>query len=101
MEGVKIYEEREGAIDLLLVEAVMSRINGHELADMLQSKDPTLRVIFLADSDYVRLVSRVAAQKGLTFVPRRFTMSILATKVREILDAPAPPRVMAAGGIGM
>lgn len=101
MEALKIYDEHGGAVDLLLVEALMNRVNGHELADMLHVKDPGLRVIFLADPDYVRLVSRIAAQKGLKFVPRRFTMGVLATKVREVLDAPPPAsRILATGGLG-
>ncbi len=102
MEAVKIYDEHEGVVDLLLAEALMSRVNGHELADMLHKKNPALKLLFLADPDYVRLVSRVAAQRGLSFLSRPFTMGILAAKIREVLDAPAPGvRIMAAGGFPM
>jgi two-component system, cell cycle sensor histidine kinase and response regulator CckA len=100
MEALKIYDEHDGAVDLLFAEALMSRVNGHDLAEMLQRKSPALRVLFLADSEYVRLAGRVAAQKGLSFVPRPFTMGILAAKVREVLDAPgAGLRFLAAGGM--
>jgi two-component system cell cycle sensor histidine kinase/response regulator CckA len=101
MEAVKIYDESEDSIDLLLVEALMSRINGHELADMLHQKNPFLRVLFLADSDYLRLIARVAERKGLHTLCRPFTMKMLAENVRQVLDAPAPnDRTAAAGGFG-
>ncbi len=102
LEALKLYDEQEGAVDLLLAEALMSRVNGHELADMLRGKDPSLRLLFLADVDYVRVAGRVAAQKGLSFVPRPFTMAVLARKIREALDAPSPGlRTFAAGGMAM
>jgi two-component system cell cycle sensor histidine kinase/response regulator CckA len=102
MEALKIYDEHEGGVDLLLAETLMSRVNGHELADLLRQKDPMLKVLFLADSDYVRIAGRVASQKGFSFIPRPFTMAVLAGKTREALDAPAPGlRIMTAGGYTM
>jgi CheY-like chemotaxis protein len=100
-EALKIYDEHDGSVDLLLAETLMSRINGHELADRLRQKDPEIRVLFLADSDYIRLASRIAAQKGFSFIPRPFTMGVLAGKTREVLDAPVGLRIMAAGGYMM
>src|SRR5512142_1813275 len=59
LEACKIYEEHGPSVDLLLTEAPMSKINGHELAQMLSARDPSLRVLFLSDSDYVQLARRV------------------------------------------
>src|SRR5690242_3256818 len=87
LEAVKLYDQHSAAIDLLFTEAVMSKINGHELAQMLATRDPRLRVLYLSDSDYGRLTRRVAAQKGLTFLQRPFTMRLLANRVRQVLDA--------------
>ena len=100
-EALKIYDEHDGAVDLLFAEALMSRVNGHDLAGILQKKSPALRVLFLADWDYVRLASRVAAQQGLTFLPRPFTMGILAATVRQVLDAPARGLSVMAAGLAM
>lgn len=93
-EAVRIFDEGSTPIHLLLTEALMSRVNGHELAQMLEGRSPGLRSLFLADSEYERMTRRVAALKGVLFVVRPFTMSILAMKVREVLDAPA--RMLAA-----
>jgi DNA-binding NtrC family response regulator len=98
LEAVKLYDQHEAPIDLLFTEAVMSKINGHELALMLAARDPRLRVLFLSDADYSRLTRRVASQKGLTFLQRPFTMRLLANKVRQVLDT---PQARAVGAVGV
>jgi two-component system, cell cycle sensor histidine kinase and response regulator CckA len=98
MEALKIYDERGGGVDLLLAEALMPRVNGHELAQMIEARDTVMRVLFLADAGYERLTRRTASRKGLVFLTHPFTMSLLAAKVREALDRPARRiEAMAAG----
>ena len=97
LDALKVYDEHHGAVDLLLTEAAMPRVNGHELAELLTRQNPALRVLYLADAHYERLTRRIAANKGLAFLQRPFTMGMLAGKVRQVLDTPAAPRVMSAG----
>jgi two-component system cell cycle sensor histidine kinase/response regulator CckA len=97
MEAMKLYDEHGPGIDLLFTEALMSRVNGHDLAQMLQGRDPELRVLYLADADYEKMIRRLAAQKGISFLPRPFTMGMLAAKVRQVLDAPVSVAVMTVG----
>jgi DNA-binding NtrC family response regulator len=98
MEALKIHDERGGGVDLLLAELRMPRVNGQELAQVLEARDGALRVLFMADTDYARLARRIAAQKHLVFLPRPFTMHVLAEGVRDALDRPVRrSKVMAAG----
>jgi two-component system cell cycle sensor histidine kinase/response regulator CckA len=98
MEALKIHDERGGGVDLLVAELRMPRVGGQELAEVLEARDATLRVLFMADADYARLARRIAALKNLPLLPRPFTMRVLADGVREALDRPARrPKAMAAG----
>jgi two-component system cell cycle sensor histidine kinase/response regulator CckA len=98
MEALKIHDERGGGVDLLLAELRMPRVGGQELAEVLEARAVTLRVLFMADADYARLARRMAALKNLPLLPRPFTMRVLADCVRDALDRPARrPKVMAAG----
>jgi two-component system cell cycle sensor histidine kinase/response regulator CckA len=99
MEALKIHDERGGGVDLLLAELRMPRVSGQELAEVLGARAATLRVLYMADVDYARLARRVATQKHLSFLPRPFTMRVLADHVRSALDQPARPKVMAAGNL--
>jgi len=85
-EAQLLYDECAGAVDLLLTEALMTRTNGHALADSLRERAPALPVLFLSDASYERMTRRVAAQKRLPFLIRPFTPAQLAGKVREALD---------------
>jgi CheY-like chemotaxis protein len=99
-DAIAAYEEQCGSVDLLLTEAVMTRTNGHDLAELLRQHNPALRVLYLADAQYERLTRRVALEKKLLFLVRPFTMSQFAPKVREALDAPGL-RVAMAGSSGI
>jgi len=88
MDAAKVYSAERGSIDMLFVETLMSKVNGHELAQMLTRENPQLRVLFLSDDGYERLTRNVAQKRGLHFLRRPFTMRILASKVREVLDIP-------------
>jgi two-component system cell cycle sensor histidine kinase/response regulator CckA len=88
MDALKIFAAENSAIDLLFTETLMSKVNGHELAQMLTRELPDLRVLFLSDAGYERLTRTVAQQRGLHFLRRPFTMRVLARKVREALDVP-------------
>jgi DNA-binding NtrC family response regulator len=88
LDAVKIHQEECNSIDMLFVETLMSKVNGHELAQMLTRENPQLRVLFLSDAGYERLTRNVAQKRGLHFLRRPFTMRILGGKVREVLDIP-------------
>ena len=89
VDAVKIYAEQPERVHLLFTETLMSKVNGHELAQMLTRENPDLRVLYLADAGYERLTRKVAQQRALCFLRRPFTMRMLASKVREVLDVPA------------
>jgi len=86
-EACKIYADCASSIDLLLTEAPMHNINGHELARLLSAGDPALRVLFLSDVGYEKLARGAPAGAGARFVRRPFTLRSLGGKVRQALDA--------------
>jgi two-component system, cell cycle sensor histidine kinase and response regulator CckA len=47
IEAVRVWEQNEGHVDLLLTDLVMPEgVNGRDLAAQLQARDPSLKVIF-------------------------------------------------------
>jgi two-component system, cell cycle sensor histidine kinase and response regulator CckA len=73
-----------GRVDLLVTDAVMPRLGGAALAERLRKKRPSLRVLFI--SGYSTEGARLEAGKGISFLQKPFTPSLLAIKVRELLD---------------
>lgn len=90
VEAFKLHGASDSAFDLLLASAVMPRVNGHDLADLLRARWPELRVLLLADAEYERAARRNAARRDIGFLCRPFTMAVLAARVRECLDKGKP-----------
>jgi CheY-like chemotaxis protein len=84
--GLALAEKTSQHIDLLVTDVVMPGITGEELAGQLRRTRPDLRVLFISgyaeDSDAIER----ALREGDAFLPKPFTVSSLATHVREVLD---------------
>lgn len=82
-EALKVYRERNGAIDLVILDMIMPRLSGRETFLQLKQIDPNIRVIMssgfttesLSDADGVRC-----------FVHKPYRASDLVSAVRATLD---------------
>jgi PAS domain S-box-containing protein len=84
----KIFEDRAGEIDLLLVDVVMPEMNGPALAQRLVAARPELRVLFMSGYAHVASMPLDANNPNIDFLSKPFQASLLADKVREILSRP-------------
>ena len=88
-QALEVCRSRDGRVDLLLTDLIMPGMSGRELADCIVATWPRVRALFMSGyTDDVIFHQRVL-EAGVAFVPKPFTPSILARKVREVLDAPA------------
>ena len=90
-EAIAQFDQRAQDVRLLLFEA---KGRGWELAEELKQTQPHARVLFMCD-DSTRGAQYVVEQ-GLPFLKKPFTMAEIASKVRDILDAPRE-KTMTAG----
>jgi two-component system cell cycle sensor histidine kinase/response regulator CckA len=97
VEALRIIESHTGAISLMLTDVVMPMMNGTKLANLVTSRRPEMKVLFVSGHGENEL-----ARKGLTEFDKRFlekpcTFELLSAKIREALEEPAPPVRAAAG----
>jgi PAS domain S-box-containing protein len=86
VEAVKIFEEHNGNIDLLLTDMVMPEgMSGRELAQELKSRKPELKVIYTSgySSD---VMGEDAELRDVKFLQKPYPPPRLAQVVRECLD---------------
>jgi len=87
LDAERVCREHQGGIDLLLTDVVMRETSGPDLAHRLKQLRPRARVLFMSGYTDAAIVHQ-GIRDGIAFLPKPFTPSSLAGKVREVLDQP-------------
>jgi two-component system cell cycle sensor histidine kinase/response regulator CckA len=87
-EALKICEEHEGEIHLLLTDVVMHAISGPELAVLVRRTHPETRILFMSGYSDRSLEELGAPGVDAVFLQKPFTIESLRAKVREALHRP-------------
>ena len=70
------------------IEVVMPQMGGRQLAERVASLRPETRVLYMSGYTDDAIVRHGELKPGTPFIQKPFTASGLATKVREVLEAP-------------
>ncbi len=87
-EALKICEQHQDPIHLLLTDLVMPGMNGRELAKRLSSWRPELKVLFMSGYAEDVFLNQGKFGQALSYIQKPFQVNALTRKVRELLDAP-------------
>lgn len=88
IEALKIAENLDHGIDLLMTDVVMPQIGGRELAEKLSERFPKMHVLFTSGYTDSAAIRHGILNEGTNFLPKPFTFNELADIVRELLDRP-------------
>ena len=86
-EAVRMCQEHEGPISLLLSDVVMPKVSGPELARRLVGLRPDLIVLYMSGYTADAIVQHGVLEPGTAFIEKPFTPAGLTGKVRDVLDA--------------
>jgi len=85
-EAMKLVDEYEGAIDLLLSDVVLPQMDGPSLFKRLALVRPDLKVLYVSGYAGNSIVHHGVLDPGVHFLPKPFTLDGIAKKVREALE---------------
>lgn len=85
-EALRVNEEHEGPIHLMLTDVVMPGMGGRELAERILPLHRGIRVIYMSGYTGNAIARHGFLEPGLEFIKKPFTPEGLAKKVREVLD---------------
>jgi two-component system cell cycle sensor histidine kinase/response regulator CckA len=88
-EALRVLEQEEGHVDLVITDVVMPGVSGGDLGLRLAERYPALPVLYtsgFADDDVIR---RGLLDATRPFLQKPFNPAELGRKVREVLDSPA------------
>ena len=85
-EAIEIFGRNKGIV-LAVLDAVMPRKGGKEAFEEMHRQDPRLKVIFMSGYSADGIHDSFVLTPGTPFLQKPFGPTILARKVREVLDS--------------
>jgi PAS domain S-box-containing protein len=93
--AVALARDHRGRIDLLLTDIVMPSMLGTDLAELLRSEQPELRVLFMSGHAQPLSGAGTAVPAGAPLLQKPFLESELLDKLAEVLAGPVAAQVSA------
>jgi signal transduction histidine kinase len=87
-DALKISEAEGENIHLLLTDVMMANMGGEELATKLRTCHPEMKVLFMSGYSEEGYPKGWESREGVQFLHKPFSPSVLAQKVRTVLDSP-------------
>gem|GEM_PF-1134715 len=91
-EALGICADREIRIDVLLTDLVLPHTDGTAVARQATAHRPDLKVLFMSGYTEHAVLRRQTFDHNTPFLQKPFTQSMLAAKVREILESETRPQ---------
>jgi PAS domain S-box-containing protein len=85
-EAILVAAQHPGSIHLLITDLVMPRMSGRHLATLLAQTRPNLAILFMSGYTDEMGMEEDAANPTIGFIQKPFNPTILAQRVRALLD---------------
>jgi PAS domain S-box-containing protein len=85
-EAIRMSQEESGPIHVLITDVVMPQMNGRQLAERLIALRPTLKCLYMSGYTADVMGHRGILEDEMDFIPKPFSLMVLAEKVREVLN---------------
>jgi len=88
--GVRICQEHQGTIHLLMTDVVLPKMSGRALATRVSSVRADMKILFMSGYTDDALGQHGVLGRDVAFLQKPFHLTVMARKVREVLDQQRP-----------
>ncbi|MEK6631295.1 MAG: response regulator, partial [Acidobacteriota bacterium] len=90
-EALLWWERHDGPVHMMLTDVVMPGIGGRELAARMAEARPDIKVLYMSGYTDDAMLRHGVVDSTVHFIAKPYSIQELTRKVREVLNAPAPP----------
>ena len=87
VEALNLIEHASTQVDLILTDVVMPQMSGRELAERINTHQPTTKILFMSGYTNDAIIKHGVLDAGTWFIQKPFALDDLAQRVREVLDS--------------
>jgi PAS domain S-box-containing protein len=98
MEALRVAEQYQGPIHLLITDVIMPFVSGPELAQSLKMLRPEIRVLYMSGYTADKLADHPRLDPDLALLQKPFKLADLAQKVQDLLNEGAEATSSQASG---
>ena len=84
--ALDLFAKAHERIDLVILDMIMPGMSGSETFDGLKAIDPDVTVLLSSGYSRSGQAEEILSRGGKGFIPKPFDMSVISSKVREVLD---------------
>jgi two-component system cell cycle sensor histidine kinase/response regulator CckA len=85
IEALEAFDEKNGAIDLVVSDVVMPEMDGPALLREMRKRNPDLRIIFVSGYAEEAFDKSLPENEQFAFLAKPFALSALVAKVKETM----------------
>ncbi len=85
-EAIRICENQEGEIHLLLTDVIMPGMSGLDLSKRVQPLRPAMKVLYMSGSAEDAIDQDGVLRAGIHFIQKPFSPASLDGKIQEVLN---------------
>lgn len=89
IEGLKVCQEHQGPIDLLLTDVIMPQMTGPEMAAIAEKIRPEMKVLYMSGFTNGTITDQGILSPSTHFISKPFQIPELKKKLRDLLDPEA------------
>jgi len=91
-EALRLLEQYENPVHLMVTDVVMPGMSGRVLAERLERIRPGMKVLYMSGYTDDVIVRHGISEEKMPFVSKPFGTMDLLRRIREVLDVPAQPK---------
>jgi CheY-like chemotaxis protein len=86
-EALRMFEENRSAISLVVLDAVMPKLTGHEVRRRIKQISPDTRIVYCTGYNRDTTRAECLVRENVPLIQKPFTPQTLLSIVRKTLDA--------------